>query len=236
LVAGAAIRAGAALLATAALTAAPVGAPVDARTIGPHPGAMYVLGDSWSAGAYADPAHTLAQDAADDLGMPSIVDAQSGTGYLSAPPGTESYPERATAVSIDTPVRVVVIQGGSNDVDDDIRALPKAVGDTIAAVRRALPHAQVVLLGPGPDPWPVTASQRAVDAVLEKEADRAGAPYISPLREGWFTGANVGSIIDPGTEHPTVHGDELLGRRLAADLRRLLPEDTVTPDPAVPGR
>jgi hypothetical protein len=186
------------------------------------PTAMYVLGDSWSAGLHADPDHTLAQDAAEDLGMEAVVDAQSGTGYLAAPLGTQTYPERATAAAAKASVRVVVLQGGSNDDHADLKELPRAVTDTVAAARRAFPHAEVVLLGPGPDPWPITDLQRRVDGILATTAARVRAPYISPMREGWFTSATVRRIIDPDNDHPTVQGDRILGSRLAADLRVLL--------------
>jgi lysophospholipase L1-like esterase len=214
----------AALTGTLALIGTPAlpAGPAVIRSSSDRAGLMYVLGDSWSAGLYADPDHTLAQDAADDLGMESTVDAQSGTGYLSAPFGTQTYPERAAAISVDAPVRLVVIQGGSNDVDDDLDALPAAVTDTVAAVRRALPRAQIALLGPGPDPWPITGQQRVVDAMLETAASRANVPYISPMAERWFTGSTVRTIIDPDTDHPTVEGDRILGRRLADDLQKLL--------------
>jgi hypothetical protein len=79
-----------------------------------------------------------------------------------------------------------------------------------------------VILGPGPDPWPITGRQRAVDTALAQEAAREGVPYISPMREGWFTAANISTIIDPANAHPTVRGHELLGRLLADDLRKLL--------------
>jgi lysophospholipase L1-like esterase len=214
---------GAAPIVAALLTVAAVasGSPGSLAREG-GPATMYVLGDSWSAGLHADPDHTLAQDAAEDLGMDAIVDAQSGTGYLAAPLGTETYPERATAAGAQAPVRVVVLQGGSNDDHADLRALPRAVAGTVAAARRAFPHAAVVLLGPGPDPWPITGLQRAVDRILARTAARVHAPYISPMREGWFTGATVHRIIDPDNDHPTVEGDRILGARLAADLRPLL--------------
>jgi hypothetical protein len=187
------------------------------------PRVLYVLGDSWSSGAYADPARTLAQDAAAELGMTPIVNAQSGTGYLHAPAGTQTYPQRAAAISVSTPVSVVVIQGGSNDDADDLGALPKAVTATIDAVERTLPAAHIVLLGPGPDPWPVTATQRKVDSLLAQTAAREDVIYLSPMREGWFTNATIDRIIDPTTAHPTVAGDAILGHDLAEDLRAVLP-------------
>jgi hypothetical protein len=124
-----------------------------------------------------------------------------------------------------------VIQGGSNDDADDLGALPKAVTATIDAVERTLPGARIVLLGPGPDPWPVTPTQRAVDALLARTAAREDVTYLSPMREGWFTSATIDRIIDPGNAHPTVAGQAILGHLLAQDLRGVLPLG-----PAAPGR
>lgn len=225
-----------AALMTVAATAALTAGAVSTSAPESPPGAMVVLGDSWSAGYDADPSHTLAQDAAEDLGMTSTVDAESGTGYLTAPPGTQPYPQRAAALGTDGTARIVVLQGGSNDDGTDPDSLSTAVSETVSAARRAFPHAEVVILGPGPDPWPITDRQRAVDTALATEAGREGVPYISPMREGWFTAANIHSIIDPSNAHPTVHGDELLGRLLANDLRKLLAEPAAAPATGGTGR
>jgi hypothetical protein len=198
-----------ALTGAAALHGSPAGA-----------GRIYAIGDSWAAGAYADPAHALIQDAADDLGMSAVVDGESGSGYLHAPGSTSPYPDRATRIPLGTEADLVILQGGSNDDPDDLSGLPGAVTRTVAGVRRALPHARIVLLGPGPDPWPVTALQTRVDRILAATAARLHLRYISPLQEGWFTASDIDEIIDPVTHHPTVNGDAVLGARLAQDLRR----------------
>jgi len=182
-------------------------------------GSIYAIGDSWAAGLHADPAHALVQDAADDLGMTATVDGESGSGYLAAPGGTSTYPERAAAIPTGTSADIALVQGGSNDDRQDLTRLPAAVAATVDSVRAALPGARVVLLGPGPDPWPVTATQTRVDRILAVEAARLGVQYISPLQRGWFTASDVDTIIDPATHHPTVEGDRILGGLLADALR-----------------
>jgi hypothetical protein len=211
----------AAITTTLAVTAAygTLSSPIRQSGQGPS---IYVIGDSWSAGLFADPQHTLAQDAADDLGLQSIVHAQSGTGYVNAPPGTETYAQRAAEIPAGTRADLVVLQGGSNDDGTAPATLLKAVAQTVTAARHAIPGATVVLLGPGPDPWPVTPSQTVVDCVLRLDALRQHVPYISPMQDGWFTSSNVATIIDPITAHPTIRGDETLGQRLANELRVLV--------------
>lgn len=182
-------------------------------------GTIYAIGDSWAAGLYSDPDHALIQDAADDLGVTATVDGESGSGYLVAPRGTRTYPDRAERIPAGTRADLVIVQGGSNDDAADLTALPAAIARTVAGIRHALPESAIVLLGPGPDPWPVTGVQRAVDDIIGAEAVRLGVRAISPLREGWFTEGDVDDIIDPVTAHPTAGGDAVLGADLAADLR-----------------
>ncbi|MCU1475203.1 SGNH/GDSL hydrolase family protein [Amnibacterium sp.] len=205
------------------VAASMVGAVALPATPSSHPQPIYAIGDSWAAGLYADPTHALIQDAADDLGTTADVDGQSGSGYLVAPPGTATYPERATRIPAGPGAALVIVQGGSNDVQSDLSTLPDAVARTVAGIQAVRPHASVVLLGPGPDPWPVTGVQRQVDDTLAAEAANLGVRYISPLREGWFTADDVDDIIDPATHHPTAVGDAVLGAELAAELRNDAP-------------
>jgi len=201
------------MLVSVALTGAALAHPASSYR------SVYAIGDSWAAGLFSDPAHAMIQDAADDLGASVAVDGESGSGYLTAPGRTRTYPDRAERIPAGTDADLVIVQGGSNDDGADLDALPGAVARTVAAIRRALPHATVVLLGPGPDPWPVTDLQREVGRRIVAEAARLHVRAVSPLQEGWFTAGNVDDVIDPVTAHPTVEGDAVLGADLAADLR-----------------
>lgn len=184
---------------------------------------LYVIGDSWAAGLYADPTQTFVQVAAAALGWSVDVNAVSGTGYLNEAGGSEqSYPERAADIPKGTTADVVLVQGGSNDHDDSLSAIAAAETRTIATLRRIFPTARIVLLGPGPDPAPVTAAQIAIDDTLERTAEAHSVAYISMLDERWITDQNVNSVIDPSTHHPTVVGDAYLGGRLADALKLAL--------------
>lgn len=181
---------------------------------------LYVLGDSWAAGLHADPARALGQVAAEVLRSAVRVDAVSGTGYLNAA-GDAPYPQRAAGARGDE--RLVVVQGGSNDDGQDLDALPAAITRTIDLLGRGFPQATVVLLGPGPDPLPLTPVQWRVDAILEEAAASAGTPYLSMLQEHWIPEDRSAAVIDPATAHPTVQGQEYLGIRLAAQLHLVVP-------------
>lgn len=183
---------------------------------------MHVLGDSWAAGLHADARHALGQEAARLLGLGVTVDAVSGTGYLNAA-GDRTYLQRAKSTAVST-ARVVVVQGGSNDDGSDLTRLAGAVETTVAALRTRFPDARFLLLGPGPDPLPLTPVQWRVDRIIAGAASAAGVAYASMLQEGWIPAEHAAAVIDPHNHHPTVAGQRYLGLRLAAALRLLLPD------------
>ncbi len=213
----------------AGLSAAPARVPRVPR----RPRTMVVIGDSWAAGLYADPAHALGQVAAARLGWHVTVDAGSGTGYLTGV-GDQissdelSYVDRVADLPTRKGVDVVVVQGGSNDRTQPLDQLDEAVRQTLRLVRHRFPGARRMMLGPGPDPLPVTADQWSIDRQLAGSAAAEHVDYVSMLREGWISETVHTSAIDPRTEHPTVAGQRYLGLQLASALRRLYP-DLTTP-------
>lgn len=198
------------------LTTAAAAAVLPAGDQRPGTRRIHLIGDSWAAGLYADPANALGQVAASALGWPITVDAVPGTGYLNDA-GAHTYVQRAAGPTGTD--RIVVVQGGSNDDDQDLAALPAAVRTTISVLGRRFPDASILLLGPGPDPAPVTERQRDIDAAIGGAAEAAGVEYISMLDENWIPPSRVDAVIDPTTHHPTRSGQEYLGLRLAAALR-----------------
>jgi lysophospholipase L1-like esterase len=191
---------------------------------------MVVIGDSWAAGLYADPAHALGQVAAARLGWSVTVHAVSGTGYLIGADVEQSYVDRVMDMPARSGIDVVVLQGGSNDRTEPLETLDEAVRQTLRLAAARFPGARLLMLGPGPDPLPVTEDQRAVDRLLARTATAEGVDYVSMLRERWITQSVHARTIDPRNEHPTVAGQRYLGRRLASALRRRYPALT-GPDP-----
>ncbi len=185
---------------------------------------LVVVGDSWAAGLHADPRHALGQVAAADLDWSAEVDAVSGTGYLNDAGGGGTYATRLERVAGPSRARIVVLQGGSNDDRQDLEALPAGVEAALGAATSRFPEARRVLVGPGPDPAPVTGMQRRVDRILQRTAAEGDVPYISVLQLGWIPPTDPARIIDPRTRHPTAAGQRYLGHRLSAALRRLFPD------------
>ncbi|MBW4042430.1 MAG: SGNH/GDSL hydrolase family protein [Acidobacteria bacterium] len=182
---------------------------------------IHLIGDSWAAGLHADPANALGQVAARAIGWPITVDAVSGTGYLNDA-GAMTYLQRAEGAS--GTERLVILQGGSNDDDEDLGVLAAAVTATITALQRRFPQARVLVLGPGPDPAPVTARQWAVDALIAEAAQDTGVAWVSMLHERWIPAEHLDAVIDPANHHPTISGQQYLGLRLAAAIRLTEPD------------
>lgn len=184
---------------------------------------LFVLGDSWAAGLHADPSRALGQVAAARLRWAVTVDAVSGTGYVTG--RRSSYAERVARLDPGVRADLVVVQGGSNDRAASQAALAAATRRTLTDLGRRFPAAPRVMLGPGPDPEPVTAEQRAVDDLLADVAAVEGVPYISMLRAAWIPSAPA-VVLDPRNHHPTVEGQAYLGMRLEERLRALYPRLT----------
>lgn len=196
-----------------------LGATVPPRT-------LFVLGDSWAAGLHADPERALGQVAAARLGWRASVDAVSGTGYVNGAANGSSYPDRLRSSATDGSPGIAVLQGGSNDHAAPAAAIEAAAAQALALVRERLPAARPVVLGPGPDPLPVTPDQLAVDRALRRVAQREGVPYVSMLQGRWITERRAAGVLDRENHHPTVAGQAYLGRRLAVALRHLYPRLT----------
>ncbi|MDP9028123.1 MAG: SGNH/GDSL hydrolase family protein [Actinomycetota bacterium] len=180
---------------------------------------MYVIGDSWTTGYGADPSRTWAQDAARELGLHLETDAAGGTGYLNGA-GVDggTYVQRALAMPAGAHPDLIVLQGGSNDVTENLAGLRQAVEATVAAIRARSGATRIVILGPGLDVQPEPSTYRTVDAALAAVARSDHIPYISMLQEGWITDSNFQEIIDPATGHPSVRGHAYLASRFTKDV------------------
>ena len=184
-----------------------------------HRGASTSSGTRWAAGLHADPANALGQVAARAIGWPITVDAISGTGYLNDA-GQRTYVQRAGRAPTGTE-RLVIVQGGSNDDDQDLAKLGAAVDATIRTLQHRFPDARILLLGPGRIP---PRSPTGSGPSTRSSRRRRSTPASPGSRCSTSTGSRrigVDAVIDPGNHHPTVSGQQYLGLRLAAAIRIL---------------
>jgi lysophospholipase L1-like esterase len=169
--------------------------------------AAYILGDSYVTGwTLPDPRRSFAYDLARVERWRATVDGWAGSGYTNPGPcGGHLYAARVIGIPAGT--RVVVIEGGLNDLAD-LASLPASAARVIDVARRRA--RVVVVIGPPLIPTRDAAEVRRADHILAVAAARAGARYVSLLP--------VTVPLGPDRTHPTVAGAARLARFIAARL------------------
>lgn len=163
------------------------------------------------------------------LGWEVSTDSVAGTGFLVGPAG-QTYADRAPAALAGSAADVVVIVGSPDPGEEaDGRLLGGNAQFVLGAVRDALPGARVVLVGP----IGVTAEAASAQGeVLLAVAARFGAVFVDPVSAGYLT--ERPELLDEQGALTSV-GVQEVARRLADDLRRVLPAPllpTPTPTPS----
>lgn len=178
-----------------------------ARPVGDGPHRVVVLGDSYAAGALLPDPRAQAWTAvlAAQRGWTVTVDGVGGSGFTNGGAcGTGRFADRAGSV-LAAGAPLVLVQGGLNDRAVAPADLARDAADLLAALA---PVPDVVVVGPPDVPDPPDSA--AVDAVLERAAQRAGRPYVPtrawPLR------------FLPDGVHLTAAGHETFAGRLDAAL------------------
>lgn len=146
------------------------------------------LGDSYTAGVgttSTDKRWTTLVASAE--GWDEINDGEGGTGFVAT--ATQEgcgktfcggYPTRVAALIKERP-DVVVIAGGQNDFPQyaiDPAPVQQAITSVYSTIRKALPDATIVAVGPS-KPGPTDAITRAMDTDVQKAARSVNATYVS---------------------------------------------------------
>lgn len=175
--------------------------------------ALFIGAELVSPGAAGD----LGSVVGPQLGWQVTTNGVPGSGYVGGP-ADQSYVERVPRLLQGQRPDVVVLSSGQADGEAvDGRRFGGNVQFVVAAVRTAAPDAEVVLVGPvaaSPDAF---AGQREI---LMQVAARYGVVFVDPIGSGYLR--DVPDALGPDGL-PTQAGYAELGRRLAADLRRVLP-------------
>lgn len=168
------------------------------------------------------------------IGFGSKVDAQSAAGYIVRGPGGTTYADqvRQTVTAGD---KLVIIFGGRNDGPLNDTA---AAAATYAEVRRIAPKTTLMVVGPA---WRDENPPRIVTALrdsIRAPALAAGAIWIDPIADGWFTGKNK-AVIGADTVHPTDSGHKLMALKMLDPVRQVIgrvkdPGLTGSPETAAP--
>lgn len=184
------------------------------------------LGDSFTEGAGAsDTQDGYVKYAAEEAGLDAQPAAQGATGIVAdygGVDGKKKFRDRLSTEVFPFEPEVVVIAGGLNDAPliengsltlDEYRAEYDAL---IADIKRGLPEAEIVVLGPF-SPGSPTSRPSLIDI---RDANRAAAqaaevPFIDAF---YFDEENKSSYISTDGTHPNDAGHEYLGEKLGADL------------------
>jgi lysophospholipase L1-like esterase len=178
-------------------------------TSAPAPTRMLVIGDSYTGGSNEGGVGAagwprLLGERLEADGYRTVIDvsASGGSGYIQpGPPGT-------TFVQLAEQARnayaVVIFFGSRNDVAPagDVR---QAATEAYQKVRETSPDARLLIIGPAwvnDNPPP---NVRAARDGLARAAEDAGATFVDPLEEGWFSGTYK-TLIGADGVHPTDQG------------------------------
>lgn len=178
------------------------------------------LGDSWTFGQHIpDYKKGFAYLTIAALGLDGQVLGYPGSGFLNPNKRSEgTYAQRISGLRTDA-VKLIVIQGGTNDRDESHFDLPAAVTGTVTAAKKRFPSAQVVLMGPMSPGYPKDPRVPIVDQYISNAAEVAGVHFVDPDAEQWINEVNKDQYMDAATGHPTVAGHALIAKELVATLR-----------------
>lgn len=146
------------------------------------------LGDSYTQGTGASvPSKRWTSLVSAAFKWEEINNGRGGTGYVSTSnedgcglsfcPNIEAMADQAI---VEAPA-VVVVSGGQNDFPtfiEDPAAVSARLTATYQKIRKALPKAKIVAVGPS-TPWGVGGPVIGLDAAVQKAAKAVGAKYVS---------------------------------------------------------
>jgi lysophospholipase L1-like esterase len=187
-----------------------------------------VLGDSYTTGTrlggLANSNWTRVAQAdlyAGGLNTDLSVSATGGAGYVGVGSSGTNFQGAASTVA-GPRTKLVIVFGGRSDVRLASPAEVKAAAaKTYAELRKLAPGAKLLVVGPT---WPNAGIPPKVsetrDAIRDAAA-AAGAIFVDPLNEGWFSGNNA-ALIGDDESNPTdvghAHMAKLLEPRIKAAL------------------
>lgn len=216
----AAYRAGATLPPSPKPTPAPTYTKAPKLTFSEGTRAVF-FGDSWTLGLGIDPLQAFPYVTASTLGLDAEVFGEAGTGYLNTGiknQGTYLTRMRQLAGS---DAGLLVIQGSLNDQNQNPVDLTDAMRKTLDEAKKKFPRAQIVVVGPTKNLKTDPGMIGHIDSLMQQVARERSINYISPVDLEWTTPETVETIIDAGTNHPSLAGHKTLAADLVAALNAL---------------
>lgn len=206
----------------APVTAGTTPRPVAAETVAPEIPSVQIIGDSYAGGSAMNTSTETvwASLLGAELGVNETVLGFGGIGYVAK---NEAVGDRTfvTETSKVTATADVIVFFGSRNDTADYTTLYSAATTAFANATAAAPTSKLLVVGPA---WvnanPPAAVITSRDAVRDA-ATAAGATWIDPLTEGWFTEGNAALIGADGV-HPTDQGHAYIAEKLRAPIAAAL--------------
>lgn len=189
------------------------------------PLSVLVVGDSFAVGAGVQKDDAYPALIARNAHWNVHVDAQGATGFIADGKGTGNgntsrLMDRLAENGRRFPeVDLLIIDAGRNDLSYPTEEIAAALSEYVTEARRQWPAAKIVQILPAfltSRPYDtytdllnkINSSLAAVDGTL-----------IDPFAEGWYTGADLDSMVFTDKVHPNRQGSAHIADRLLASLR-----------------
>jgi len=178
------------------------------------------FGDSYFVGGGCSPDRNadMAALAGRELGYRPVVRGAGGTGFVQANPDYDLPAYLAQigdgALDVKNP-RLVVIQGGSNDIGQPVDQVRTNARKVLQIARTKYPHAVLALVGPM-DTYGGYADSIPIRNALRSVARKMNVPFIDAMK--WTAGRD--DLLCSDYVHPTYAGHVYLGHKLAKALAK----------------
>jgi lysophospholipase L1-like esterase len=151
-----------------------------------------------------------------ELGYQPVVRGAGGTGFVQANPEYDLPPYlgqiRDGELDVQNP-RLLVIQGGSNDLGEPPAQVRKNAKKVLKIARAKYPKALLMLVGPM-DTYGGYADSIPIRNALKAVAKRLHVPFVDAMK--WTAGRD--DLLCSDYVHPTYEGQAYLGHVLAKAL------------------
>ncbi|OZE34093.1 MULTISPECIES: SGNH/GDSL hydrolase family protein [unclassified Rhodococcus (in: high G+C Gram-positive bacteria)] len=178
-----------------------------------------VLGDEYARGAGTRTKQGYADILSRQLCWRTTVDAEPGSGFVVAQPGSNTYgfPNRIAAVTANDP-ELIIVQSSAADPANGLAAVQSAV--VLGELKSRAPSARIVVVGPLDPPAVEPDTTQALRSEIRASADSAGVTFVDPLDETTGRWLGQGEYSSNGFV-PNSSGHASIARRLTGALNKL---------------
>ena len=185
------------------------------------PPVLAVVGDGYSTGSALGGQGAAGWPAlvAEQLGAELRLNAASMAGYTAL--GTTGQDFSGIVAASPVPdADVTVVFGSRNDLGESVAAVAEGAAETFQLIRSSAPETQLIVVGPAWSSAQVPDALYPVRDALDEAAQEAGANFVDPLEEGWFS--QPATLIATDGISPTDAGHGFLASQIAPLVQQAL--------------